>query len=631
MGKPNWEWGWEGGYTRLLETAELAAEWVGGRWRSAWRTRPAGWFAGKPNVEGTFRIRRPLTLRSPFVSWRLGPETELSFRLLPPESRYLGGFRVPPERCAVHWRVSAELDSELGAGGPPLVNVSTGSRLTWDWVAEFPSDRLLAEVIPVSWRAFADPFDPEGVADLPPGRLVGFRWSGRLRWSWEVAWGLSRRWDSGWHGSLIQWRNWLSWQVGLGCTASWEMAGNFELRIRRREDRLEVVLRREQSRGGEVSAELGVELGRGGSLRAREELLDPALRPLRDAVKEAVGKRLELLLAADWESRRSLQVLWRGRWEVPGDWRNGSIAEEYRALLQGRFPARRPGLESESEIEELVSRRSRLRVGLLGMDWGRERERTERRTLRADATGNLVLEAETARREVRWAGERLQFLQLVTAPDWREAGCFWYRGWEGPRNRNELRRALREALRAEVLEESELWGGEGPEATRLVWLTEFSGEGLQRVRTAGPESWWEALLWAWELEEPELYGPGGRLRDWIAVPKVRELVDRAPAQAHLATVYPVAGRSEAVRRGNVQSYLRAKRFLALLQQWAETAGGLRRSDLEPDAWEELLEVPVFLAFHRLCPRELRRSAVWLKRGERSRWWGDATLAERLEE
>lgn len=631
MGKPSWEWGWEGGYSRLLQTAELTVEWAGGNWRTEWGTRPAAWFAGKHNVEGSFRIRGPLTLRSPFLAWRLAPQAEMRFRLLPPASRYLGGFRVPQDHCAVHWRCSTTLDSDLGGGtGRPLVGVAAGSRLTWDWVAQFPVGRLLEEILPASWNAFADPFDPGAVASLAPGRLVGFRWSGRLRWFWTVAWTLGGSWDSGWRGPLLQWRNWLAWQAGVVGTASWRIAGSFELRIRRRTADLEVTVRREAERGREVAAQLGVELRRAASLRAREELLDPALRPVRDVIEEAVGRRLELLVAADWESGRSWQRLWRGRWEVPEEGPDAQFGEEYRRLLEGRFPERRPGFASESELGKLVSRRSRLRLRLFGGEWGREREWTERRTLRADPAGNLVLETETTRRNVSWSAERIQFLQLITSPHWREAGCLWYRGWMGMQTREELRRALRGALRVKVLEEAELWGGESSAPTWLVWLTEFTGEGLARIRSAGPETWWGALVWAWELEEPDLFGPGGRLRDWIDVPELGELVDRDPVQAYLVTRYPVAGRSEAERRGNVQSYLRAKGFLRLLQRWAEVAGALEPSELTPDAWEGLLGVPIFLVFHWLCPVNLRTSALWLKRGERSRWWGEPALAERLE-
>ena len=622
-----WDWGWQGGFSQLLEELELEAGWVGKPWRTEWVTRPASWWQGRPELEGCWQVAQATTLRLPGgARWRLSPKLLLQVRLLPAEKRYLGSYKVRKGMCALHWRVDGQLAAELTAS-EALWSIRTMPRirLSWDWVMEYPQQELLKAVLEASWKEFVNLLDPGSVGEMRDRCVARFRWSGGWRRRWTADWEVDADWGLGSvGGDLLQWRQSLTGLAGWEFEASLDQDGVFQIDAARRDPEFQLSIRRNLGRETGSAFTLSVGFRQRASIKSPVKLLDPALRPIRDGLQRALTRRLELAVSAQASRLHSEKILWRGVWK-PFSPENVLLA--YSALLEGRRPSPGPGFRWEYSLEEVEERRSVIQVQLLNQ---RRREKVRRRSkerkVAVDPLGNLVLSEEERLEEIRYWSDRLQFQRLLAGPEMDRLGSLtWYWGMEGRWSRRELRQRLRVVLHTGALGEFELWGPENAAESRMVWITTFSTDGLERIRQTSSQARFEGLVGAWKLTEPELYGPGGCLRDWTDVPEVRREVDRNPAQAHLLTRYPIAGRTEAQRRAVVQAYLRAKRFLEIFDAWCRHG----RLELSETPFE-VFEVPVFVFFHLLCPAEARSSAVTLRRGDRQSWWGDPSLLDAAE-
>ncbi len=142
-----------------------------------------------------------------------------------------------------------------------------------------------------------------------------------------------------------------------------------------------------------------------------------------------------------------------------------------------------------------------------------------------------------------------------------------------------------------------------------------------KVRQATPEQKWVALVRALEIAEPERYGKATFWRDWIDHRDLREKIDKDPIQTHLATRYPIEGRTSFQRQQVVAVYRRSKRFFSLLKGWEE-------EDLKKllKLFSLGLDMPIFVFFHLLCPPQQRRSGAVMT-GDWEQVWGETELLE----
>ncbi len=142
-----------------------------------------------------------------------------------------------------------------------------------------------------------------------------------------------------------------------------------------------------------------------------------------------------------------------------------------------------------------------------------------------------------------------------------------------------------------------------------------------KVRQATPEQKWVALVRALEIAEPERYGKTTFWRDWVDHQELRERIDKDPVQTHLATRYPIEGRTSFQRQQVVAAYRRSKRFFSLLESWKEE--NLKKLI---KLFSLGLDMPIFVFFHLLCPPQQRRSGAVMT-GDWEQVWGERELLE----
>ncbi len=160
-----------------------------------------------------------------------------------------------------------------------------------------------------------------------------------------------------------------------------------------------------------------------------------------------------------------------------------------------------------------------------------------------------------------------------------------------------------------------------PLTLQLLVGTRFSPEGIKKVRQATPQQKWVALVRALEIAEPERYGKATFWRDWIDHRDLREKIDKDPIQTHLATRYPIGGRTPFQRQQVVAAYRRSKRFFSLLESWKEEE--LKES---LKLFSLGLDMPIFVFFHLLCPPKQRSSGA-IMTGDWEQAWGETELFE----
>ena len=162
-----------------------------------------------------------------------------------------------------------------------------------------------------------------------------------------------------------------------------------------------------------------------------------------------------------------------------------------------------------------------------------------------------------------------------------------------------------------------------PLSLQLLVGTRFSPAGLRQVRRATSQQKWEALVRALQIAEPERYQKKTFWRDWIDHPELRERIDTDPVQTHLATRYPIGGRSSFQRQQVVAAYRRAKRFFSLLEDWND-----KKLKKTLKLFSLGLDIPIFVFFHLLCSLEHRSSGA-LMTGDWEQAWGERELLGKL--
>ncbi|GAB4220389.1 MAG: hypothetical protein Kow001_02080 [Acidobacteriota bacterium] len=611
-------WNFEGGFSKLLETASLQV---------TLRKPPLG-FSLEASPSSLFRAdRRPVRLELDLARrwslragprWTVRPQGALEVLILPPGSAFLGNFRVGRQEIGIQWRVAASVEGGGKLADSPLVELKSRTRPAFTWVQVFDRPASVGTLLRTAWQGFLDPLDPGEVAALTPDRVVQFSWSGALTLDFSAPWSAGSVWRHGLNPPGVGIEVQAGAGAGLLAAVSVSRTGSYTLRWSRRPGRLKGTLTRERSQGVEGAFRIGVDLAGAVDLSARTPWLRPIVRQVETNLREALSRRLSIALAVSSARRHTDRTVLRLT-ERPGA-SPQELESACAALLGGQVPPPDTAVEIDSVFETI--RRTETSIGIHLWDWtvGRTRSREERIQVHISPDGELVVERGVELAEVRQRWEELQFFRLISGSAPGENGVRWSFGLEGRLRRDRLVQTLRAALHAGAISHFSEPAGRGPWEGRLLWVTRFSPQALAAVFSSATDDRFCALVRALEVVEPRAYGPGSYRRDWIESPPLRELVERDPVAAPLRHRYPVPGRSDFQRRQVVDDYRRVRSFLLLLE----------RSERDADQWELLrrgFRLPIFLFCHFVCPPALRESAVLLEAGAETTIWGRTDLLE----
>ncbi len=622
------------GYSNLLEGSRVVLRLRGGPADLSLDLSPMALVRQKGPAELDFEVAEGFRGRGPNgLRWRVAPGGSVRSKLLFPGNAFLGNFRVPEEHFAVQWDVEGLVESSLAEGQAWFLNVRARSRLHQAWVELFPAESSLGEALQQAWRHFPNPLDPASAERMRSGQVVRWTASGRIRLVLQVEWGLRSGWAiPGWLPGL-QLRNGVRAAAVVGANFEISDEGRFHLQLSRRDAQTRFSLRKTRIKSRHKSARASLwgrssmRVARLGNIgpQAAQFWVAPLAEPLRKEINErlsrALSRRLEISAALESDRSRHRSAVVKAVWN---DRESKPFVREYADVLAGRLPPPRPGLELSGTLQRLRSKRFSVQINFL--DWlklGASREKKQLHSVSQTPDGQLVIEEGTSLQKTVHRWDELQFFRLVRrsirGPHGVARELVWSYGLEDSFSRDHLRRVLRIGLQSGVLGQFELPPSPAfPLNLSLVIKTRFSEKGIEKVRRTSTRRVWQGLVRSLELAQPGHYARGSFGRDWIDLPEVREVADRNPVQAHLESVYPVAGRSDAERQQVISAYLRAKRFLGFLEEWKEQEGDSLES------FQPGLGVPIFILFHLLCPAVLRRSAAVLT-GDLERVWGDEEL------
>jgi hypothetical protein len=331
---------------------------------------------------------------------------------------------------------------------------------------------------------------------------------------------------------------------------------------------------------------------------------------------------LEINAGIELERSTSWAALLKAEWsELPGR----DFRREYRGILRGYFPKHRERLKFSGVLESVREKRLELNVNVFNwLKFEHSRSRSFETRLKSTPDGGLLFEQVSSlrRRTSGWGKlESLRLTHTLGRPNDRsDESLDFVLAREGRFTQDEVRRFLRVAAHCGVIESFELPGHNlFPLRLHLLLKARFSPQGVESILSANVERLWRELVRSLELSEPQRYAKGSFWRDWMEVPKLREIVAEDPAQAHLVSRYPVRGRTPFERKQVVFECLRFQRFLKGLCGWH--TGRLRSL---PEVYRSGFDLALFLFLHRLCPRKQRRSVVLLT-GEMSDLWGNPSL------
>ena len=589
------------------------------------RTRP---------VDLSFVLRRPWKAELPGRGvLRLDPQASLTARILFSHNAFLGNFRVPEGHFAIQWTVRGAVEVE--AAVRRLARVEVGTRLSSTWVTEFPVEAgSPLTALLESWRTWLNLLDSRQAPRIGEGQIHRLVWSGDLQTGIDLNWSFLKGWSVPAALPFLEVTAAASVLAGASVDFSVRRRGRFQLQLSRRRPKTVLSLRqvRELEAEGTAQARIGaattVRLSRISSRRpqldryAIRPLSQPLIRQVNRRLAKAVVRRLQTSLSIELSRKRGQTRLLRVEWP---SYQEESVRVAHQHLLGGRFPSPLPGGRISGVFERV--RQKSIRVTLNLFDWMTLRaEKSTRRIERTSLTpdGHLLIERADSLERLRETKQSRQLatvlLRDIEEEEKESTSLRWSLAREGRFDRKRLLKWLRLGLHSRILDSATLPGPKDfPLRLRFLLVNEYSRAGLLRIRRASREDWWMTLIRVLEIQAPERYGGRSHWRDWIDFPEVREAIDRDPVQSHLATRYPISGRRSVQRRQVVSEYLRARRFLDLLEGWKL---GDRERLLR--LLSARLDLPAFLFFSLLCPDDLRRGAAALQ-GDLDYVWGDETL------
>jgi len=627
MPKASLIWKLRGGYSRFLEAAEVSLRLKAGPTQQQLNTTPWGLFKGEKPLELVFIAKRSLRGKFlPDLRWKLGPEGRVRALILQPGNAFLGNYRVPKEHFAVQWTVDVLMNGE-GSLGPSdlLLKVDGGSQMSQSWVSLFERGVSIRDGLIEAWKACPSPFEPESVWAMPEGQVVHWTWKGKVRFSLNLSWSAVRGWGIGTPEKILQATGALS--LGAKATADLQVSksGRFAIRLSKRRNQVKYSLVEERGVQYQTGFEAKVTLKDRIGVKASKRLARPLLEPLDQRLEQALARRIEVALVLDYERWKHVKSLLQAEWKKPG--RKNFLAE-YQLLLEGGHVRPRKGIKVRSRLEKIEGRRFKVMLNFFDrLHLGRTTEQSKGYVVEIDPQGNLLIEESVTREDGGHKWSEIQLMKLiwhVIEGKIHEEDLTWVCGLEGEVNRSQLAEFLRLALKTRSIPRFVLpTARQFPRRIRATWATAFTLAGLERVIRADDSERWDALGQAFLVSEPERYGKKTFWRDWLDYREVRECFDVDPVHGHLASRYPLVGRTREERLMVSSAYRSAKTFLRVTAAW-EAGNKAQLLELVGNRFN----VPAFLYVHLLCPPQHRKSAVVLT-GDLEAVWGSKDLANRL--
>ncbi|MCH7804325.1 MAG: hypothetical protein IH937_09605 [Acidobacteria bacterium] len=631
-------WRLEGGYSRFIEGSRVELRLEKKPFRHSLDVSPSGLIHRSQPIDLIFRATRGFRGKGPGnVRWRVRPQGQVRAVILFAGNAFLGNFRVPPDHLAIQWDVEASTEGSAGLSRVPLLmDIGAKTRLYHSWVTLFPEETSIARALREAWKSYRNPLNPGEVLQMSEGQVVRWRWSGRVGLKMGVEWALGPGWVLPGSIPMLKVQKGLSSGASLGARVEVVEEGEFNVQVRKRAGKIEFRLRRHRQRTRQVGLFAGVHFGNTlrvtrlgptpqGPLRILSKgLSEPLKKKMNRVFKQALVRRLEVAIALErtrWRKRITLLAV---HWLRPEP---EVFRRSYGRLLGGSLPSPEPGIEVTGGFERIRGQRVTVRVNVFNWFGLRKTsERQSRQTLSISPAGDIVFEATEGLEKTRYRWDEIQFLRLLHRETLkgseRSREFLWSYGQEGEFSQGALRQLLKMGLRMGVFSDFSLPGPSAfPMTLQLLVSTRFSPAGIRKVRQATPEQKWVALVRALEIAEPERYGKATFWRDWIDHRGLREKIDRDPIQTHLATRYPIEGRTSFQRQQVVAAYRRSKRFFSLLE-------GSEEEDLKKllKLFNLGLDMPIFVFFHLLCPPQQRRSGAVMT-GDWEQVWGDVELLE----
>ncbi|MCH6569899.1 MAG: hypothetical protein IH794_07315 [Acidobacteria bacterium] len=631
-------WRLEGGYSRFIEGSRVELRLEKKPFRHSLDVSPSGLIHRSQPMDLIFRATRGFTGKGPGgVRWRVRPQGQVRSVILFAGNAFLGNFRVPPNHLAIQWNVEASTEGSAGLNRVPLlVDIGAKTRLYHSWVTLFPEETSIARALREAWRSYRNPLDPGEVLQMSEGQVVRWRWSGRVGLKVGVEWALGPGWVLPGSIPMLNIQKGLSSGASLGARVEVVEEGEFNVQVRKRAGKIEFRLRRHRQRTRQAGLSAGVHFGNSlrvtrlgptvqGPLRILSKgLTEPLKKKMNRVFKQALVRRLEVAIALERTRWRSSTTLLAVHWlqTEPEVFRRS-----YGRLLGGSLPTPETGVEVTGGFERIRGQRVTVRFNVFNwFGFQKTSERQSRQSLRVSPAGDLVFEATEELEKTRYRWDEIQFLRLLHRETLkgskRSREFLWSYGQEGEFSQGALRKLLKMALHMGVFSDFSLPGPSAfPLTLQLLVGTRFSPAGIRKVRQATPEQKWMALVRALEIADPERYGKATFWRDWIDHRDLRETIDEDPIQTHLATRYPIEGRTSFQRQQVVAAYRRSKRFLYMLEAW-------KGEDLKKllKLFSLGLDMPIFVFFHLLCPPQERRSGAVLT-GDWEQAWGEVDVLE----
>lgn len=631
-------WRLEGGYSRFIEGSRVELRLEKKPFRHSLDVSPSGLIHRSQPMDLIFRATRGFTGKGPGgVRWRVRPQGQVRSVILFAGNAFLGNFRVPPNHLAIQWNVEASTEGSAGLNRVPfLVDIGAKTRLYHSWVTLFPEETSLARALQEAWRSYRNPLDPGDVLLMSEGQVVRWRWSGRVGLKVGVEWALGPGWVLPGSIPMLNIQKGLSLGASLGARVEVVEEGEFNVQVRKRAGKIEFRLRRHRQRTRQAGLSAGVHFGNSlrvtrlgptvqGPLRILSKgLTEPLKKKMNRVFKQALVRRLEVAIALERTRWRSSTTLLAVHWlqTEPEVFRRS-----YGRLLGGSLPTPETGVEVTGGFERIRGQRVTVRFNVFNwFGFQKTSVRQSRQSLRVSPAGDLVFEATEELEKTRYRWDEIQFLRLLHRETLkgskRSREFLWSYGHEGEFSQGALRQLLKMALHMGVFSDFSLPGPSAfPLTLQLLVGTRFSSAGIRKVRQATPEQKWMALVRALEIADPERYGKATFWRDWIDHRDLRERIDEDPIQTHLATRYPIKGRTSFQRQQVVAAYRRSKRFFYMLEAW-------KGEDLKKllKLFSLGLDMPIFVFFHLLCPPQERRSGAVLT-GDWEQVWGETEILE----
>ncbi len=628
-------WRLEGGYSRFIEGSRVELRLEKKPFRHSLDVSPSGLIHRSQPIDLVFRTTRGFTGKGPGdVRWRVRPQGQVRSVILFAGNAFLGNFRVPSDHLAIQWDVVLSTEGSAGLSRRPLlIDIGAKTRLYHSWVTLFPEDTSIARALQQAWKSYRNPLDPGEVLQMPEGQVVRWRWSGRVGLELGVEWALGTGWVVPGSIPMLSVQKGLSSRASLGARVEVVEEGEFNVQVRKRAGKIEFRLRRHRQRTRQAGLSAGVHLGN--SLRVRrlgptlqgplrilsEGLSEPLKKKMNRVFKQALVRRLEVAIALErtgWKKRTTLLAV---QWLRPSP---EVFGRSYGRLLGGFLPAPKAGIEVTGGFERIRGHRVTVRFNVFHWGVHKTSERQSRQALRVSPAGDIVFETTEELEKTRYGWDEIQFLRLLHRETLkgseRSQEFLWSYGKEGEFSQSGLRKLLKMALLMGIFTEFSLPASSVfPLTLQFLVSTRFSAAGLRKVRQATPDQKWLALVRALEIAEPERYGKATFWRDWIDHRDLREKIDKDPVQTHLATRYPIGGRTPFQRQQVVAAYRKSKVFFSLLEGWKEEElkKTLKLFDLG-------LDMPIFVFFHLLCPPQQRRSGAVMT-GDWEQVWGEKEI------